>query len=78
MIWPMSIIIRALTSEDAAEIKACIFTLMHTHDKTGFIHESFNKNNPSEFSRSWFAWANTLFGELILKVYHTKPYLLNS
>jgi meiotically up-regulated gene 157 (Mug157) protein len=78
MIWPMSIIIRALTSEDTAEIKACIYTLMHTHDKTGFIHESFNKNNPSEFSRSWFAWANTLFGELILKVYHTKPYLLNS
>jgi meiotically up-regulated gene 157 (Mug157) protein len=77
MIWPMSIIVRALTSDDDTEIKTCINTLLKTHADTGFMHESFNKDNPSKFSRSWFAWANTLFGELILKIYHNKPHLLS-
>jgi hypothetical protein len=76
MIWPMSIIVRALTTEDDTEIKTCITTLLKTHDNTGFMHESFNKDNPSNYTRKWFAWANTLFGELILKTYNTKPYLL--
>jgi len=77
MIWPMSIIMRAMTSDNDAEIKKCIDTLLKTHANTGFMHESFNKDNPDKFSRSWFAWANTLFGELILKIYHTKPQLLS-
>jgi uncharacterized protein len=40
------------------------------------MHESFNKNNPAKFTRVWFAWANTLFGELILKLDKTNPKLL--
>jgi uncharacterized protein len=77
MIWPMSIIIRALTSNDDEEIKLCVRTLMNTHAGTGFMHESFNKDNPNDFTREWFAWVNTLFGELIFKLYLEKPNLLN-
>jgi uncharacterized protein len=40
--------------------------LLATHAGTGFMHESFDKNDPSKFTSKWFAWANTLFGELIL------------
>jgi len=76
MIWPISIIIRALTSNDDAEIKQCIETLRKTHGGTGFMHESFHKNDPSKFTRKWFAWANTLFGELLWETYSTKPHLL--
>ena len=68
MIWPMSIIMRAMTSTDDAEIKHCITMLRNTDAGTGFMHESFNKNNPADFSRTWFAWVNTLFGELIMKL----------
>ncbi len=68
MIWPMSIIIRAITSDDDNEIKYCIKTLRNTDANTGFMHETFHKDNPEKFTRSWFAWANTLFGELILKL----------
>ena len=68
MIWPMSIMMKAFTSQDDAEIKWCIETLMTTDAGTGFMHESFHKDNPEKFTRAWFAWQNTLFGELILEL----------
>ena len=79
MIWPMSIMMKAFTSSDDAEIKTCIETLMRTDAGTGFMHESFNKDDPANFTREWFAWQNTLFGELILKLIDDgKLPLLNS
>ena len=69
MVWPMSIIMRAMTSNDKEEIKHCIDMLVATHAGTGFIHESVHKDTPEKFTRKWFAWANTLFGELLLKTY---------
>lgn len=70
MIWPMSIMMRAFTSTDDNEIRDCILMLMNTDAGTGFMHESFHKDNPENFTRAWFAWQNTLFGELILKLIH--------
>ena len=79
MAWPMSIMMKAFTSNDDAEIKHCIEMLMRTDAGTGFMHETFNVNDSKKFTRSWFAWANTLFGELILKlVDEGKVDLLNS
>jgi meiotically up-regulated gene 157 (Mug157) protein len=76
MIWPMSLTIRALTSKDNEEIKWCIQTLQKTHAGTGFMHESFHKDDPAKFTRAWFAWSNTLFGELLWRTYNTTPELL--
>jgi meiotically up-regulated gene 157 (Mug157) protein len=76
MIWPMSIVMRAMTSEDSGEIKTCLKSLMATHAGTGFMHETFHMDDATNFTRSWFAWANTLFGELIVKVYHERPGIL--
>ena len=67
MAWPMSIMMKAFTSQDEEEIKWCVEMLMKTDADTGFMHESFNVNDHHDFTRSWFAWQNTLFGELILK-----------
>lgn len=67
-IWPMSIMMKAFTSDSDDEIRDCIVQLMTTDAGTGFIHESFNRNNAENFTRPWFAWQNTLFGELILKI----------
>ncbi|MFD0767282.1 glycoside hydrolase family 125 protein [Mucilaginibacter lutimaris] len=77
MIWPISITIRALTSNDDNEIRECIEMLRKTHGGTGFMHESFHKNDPTKFTRKWFAWANTLFGELLWETYTQKPQLLS-
>lgn len=76
MIWPMAITMKGLTSVHDHEIKACIETLQATHGDTGFMHESFHKDDPKKFTREWFAWANTLFGEFLWKTYKEKPYLL--
>jgi len=77
MIWPMSIMIRALTSESDAEIRECLDWLGRTHAGTGFMHEAFDKDDPSHFTRPWFAWANGLFGELIIALSERKPALLS-
>ncbi len=76
MIWPMSIIMRGLTSTNDDEIARCIKMLQATHANTGFIHEAFHKDDPTRFTRKWFAWANTLFGEFLWKVFTRKPQLL--
>ena len=68
VIWPMSIMMKAFTSDDDDEIRDCICQLMTTDAGTGFMHESFYKHDSEVFTREWFAWQNTLFGELILKI----------
>ena len=64
-IWPMSQMIYALTSESDGEIRHAIQMLKASSAGTGFMHESYNRNDVKTFTRAWFAWANTLFGELI-------------
>ncbi len=76
MIWPLGIIMRALTSKDDQEIRRCLRMLKETHAGTGFMHESFHKDNPKRFTRKWFAWANTIFGEMIVKIHTERPRLL--
>ena len=33
------------------------------------MHESFHKDDATKFTRKWFAWANTLFAELLIETY---------
>ncbi len=75
-IWHLSVIMRGLTSQYEDEIVDCIKLLKSSHANTGFMHESFDKDDATKFTRSWFAWANTLFGEFILKVQKEHPHLL--
>ena len=42
------------------------------------MHESFDKDDAAKFTRSWFAWANTLFGELVVKLAAERPELLSA
>jgi meiotically up-regulated gene 157 (Mug157) protein len=78
MIWPMALIAQAMTSNEDGEIRRCLRWLKTTHAGTGFMHESFEKDDPAKFTRAWFAWANTLFGELIVKLSQERPNLLKS
>lgn len=75
-IWPMAIIMQALTSDSDEEITQCLEWIKRSSANTGVLHESFWKDDASNWSRSWFAWTNGLFGELILKIADEKPYLI--
>ncbi len=75
-IWPMAVMMQALTSQSEDEIRECLTMLKETDAGTGFMHESIWKDDAFRYSRSWFAWANTLFGEMILDVNARYPDLL--
>jgi len=74
--WPMATIMQALTTEDEKEIANCLATLKRTHAKTFFMHESVDVNNDHHYTRPWFAWVNSLFGELILNIHDSFPEIL--
>jgi uncharacterized protein len=75
-IWPMALIVQALTSTDDSEILQLLETLKASSAGTGFLHESFWKSDYATFTRPWFAWCNSLFGELILRLASERPHLI--
>jgi len=78
-IWPMGFMVKAFTADNDEEIRYCVKTLLETDANTGFMHESFHVDDPTNFTRPWFAWQNSLFGELIIKLVNDgKLDLLNS
>ncbi len=64
-IWPIAIAMRGLTATSASERTAAIRLLGATHAGTFLAHESFDMDDPARFTRSWFAWANSLVGSLL-------------
>ena len=72
----MSLIARALTSDSDEEIMYCLDTLKASSAGTGWLHESFNLNDATKFTRPWFAWTNGLFGQLILQLAQQRPHLI--
>ena len=75
-IWPMSQIVYALTSDAEAEVGRMLMMLKTGSAGSGFMHESYRKDDARQFTRAWFAWANTLFGELVGHVVERYPQLL--
>ncbi len=67
-IWHISLIMQILTSTDEEEKRLCLETLANTHAGTNYMHESFDADDPSRFSRSWFAWANSLFAQMLMRL----------
>lgn len=74
--WPMALITQAMTSADDEEIKWCLDLLVRSSAGTGLMHEAFDVNDVNKYTRSWFAWANGLLGELLLQLVVTKPHLV--
>ena len=66
-LWPMSILVHALTATDPAEADADLALLCRTHASRRVMHETFHKDDAAEFTRPWFCWPNALFAELVMR-----------
>ena len=71
----MSLLIQAQTSDSDAEIIECI-NLVRNSSLLGLVHESIDVNNIEKYTRPWFAWANSVFAQTILKVAAERPHLI--
>lgn len=71
----MSVLVRARTSDSDAEITQSI-NMVRDSSLLGLIHESVDVNNVAKYTRSWFAWANSVFAQTILDLAERKPHLL--
>ena len=76
LVWPLGISTRGLTASDPEETRRCLHWLKSTTAGTAFMHEGINPDDPADFTRPWFAWSNSLFAELVLKLYREHPQLL--
>ncbi len=62
-VWHLALSMQGLTATDSAEKLEILQTMVNTDADTGFMHEGFNANDPTDFSRPWFTWSNSLFCE---------------
>ncbi len=67
-IWHISLCMQALTSDNKEEIEKLLDMIANTDAGTYLMHESFNKNDATDFTRPWFAWANSLLAELLIRL----------
>jgi meiotically up-regulated gene 157 (Mug157) protein len=71
--WHMSIAMQGLTSTSQAEIDRCINYMTNTTGGTFVMHEAFNANDPTDYSRDYFTWPCSLYAHLVL----TKKFNVN-
>ncbi|PHH93291.1 hypothetical protein CDD83_7990 [Cordyceps sp. RAO-2017] len=74
--WPMSQISGVFGTDDDAEIRERLSLILENTSGLGLIHESINIHNPNDFTRPWFAWANSYFAEMLLDLAERKPGLI--
>ena len=67
---------QGITSTDKDEKEICLKILKESAGNTYFMHESVNIDDISQFTREWFAWANSFFGVFIDNIIETNPELI--
>lgn len=65
-IWPIALAIEGLTTPNQEAKKQILDTLVKTDGGTKMMHESFNVEDPTQYTREWFSWANMMFCELVM------------
>lgn len=68
-IWHISLSMQGLTTKNEFEINSLINTLINSDGNTGYMHEGFDCNDSTKFTREWFSWSNSLFADFIYKKY---------
>lgn len=64
-VWPLALAIQGMSAVDPADQQEALRMLVASSAGTGLMHESFDPDDPSRFTRPWFAWANSLFAQFV-------------
>lgn len=65
-IWPIALAMEGMTTTSKAEKEQILNTLVACDGGTNLMHEGFDVNNPNNYTREWFSWANMMFCELVM------------
>ena len=66
-VWHIGVIMQALTAESAEETEACLAMLLRSDAGREVMHEGVDKDDAERYTRDWFAWANSMFAQLVLE-----------
>lgn len=65
-VWPIAMAMEGMTTTDKEEKKRILDQLVATDAGTNLMHEGFDVDDPSQYTREWFSWANMMFCELVM------------
>ncbi len=66
-IWHISMAMEGLIASTKEEKYKVIQQMIATDGGKGLMHEGFHVDNPEQYTREWFSWANAMFCELVLQ-----------
>jgi len=71
-IWPIAMAMEGMTTDDKAEKERILNQLVATDAGTHLMHEGFDVDDPTQYTREWFSWANMMFCELVMDYFDIK------
>lgn len=66
-VWDIAVAVQGLTSSSAEEQMECIRMMVKNDAGTFQMHEGIHVDDPMQYTRPWFSWANSMFCELVLQ-----------
>lgn len=72
-VWPLALVMQGLTASTQAEKADVLNELLASDPGDHLLHESFDVNDPSRFTRQDFGWPNALFAEFVITQFEGQP-----
>jgi hypothetical protein len=73
MVWPIAMLMQGFTASTDSERKDVLAQLLASDPGDHLLHESFNPDNPTDFTRADFGWPNALFSEFVMTTFEGVP-----
>jgi uncharacterized protein len=65
-VWPLALIVEGMTARTDNEKQDVLAQLLASDPGDHLLHESFNPDDPKQFTRQDFGWPNALFSEFVM------------
>jgi meiotically up-regulated gene 157 (Mug157) protein len=65
-VWPLALIVQGMTAKTDAEKQDVLAQLLASDPGDHLLHESFNPDDPKQYTRQDFGWPNALFSEFVM------------